>query len=79
MATFRNLPKNLGPEMNMFLEKHALFGDCLFKVFHWRCIKRCQLDQVIFTTSVIYKAFELEYHILLHMCMHNNYSRDTNL
>ena len=76
MANFRNLSKNLGPDMNIFLENHALFGDCLFKVFHWRCIKHCQLDQV--TTSVIQKAYELEYHILLLMCMHNNYSRDTN-
>ena len=52
MTTFRDLPKNLGPDMNRFLENHALFGDCLFKVFLWKCIKRCQLYQVTFTTSV---------------------------
>ena len=52
MTTFRNLPKNLGPDMNIFLENHALFGDCLFKVFLWKCNKRCQLYQVTFTTSV---------------------------
>ena len=64
MTTFRNLPKNLGPDMNIFLENHALFGDCLFKGFHWRCNKRCQLYQVTFTTSVSKKAFELECHII---------------
>ena len=52
MTTFRNLPKNLGPDMNIFLEKHALFGGCLFKVFLWKCNKHCQLHQVTFTTSV---------------------------
>ena len=53
MTTFRNLPKNLGPDMNIFLENHSLFGDWLFKVFIWKCHKSCQLHQVTFTTSVI--------------------------
>ena len=44
--------KNLGPDRNMFLENNTLFGDYLFKVFQWRCIKRGQLDQVTFTTDV---------------------------
>ena len=26
MTTFRNLPKNLGPDMNIFLENHALIS-----------------------------------------------------
>ena len=50
---FQKFTKKLGPDMNIFLENHSLFGDWLFKVFIWKCHKSCQLHQVTFTTSVI--------------------------
>ena len=73
-GNFQKLTKKLGPDMNIFLENHTLFGHSLLR-FHWKCKI---VDQVRFTTNVTSNKVELEYHILLHMCMHINFSRNTS-